>query len=124
MAKARKMWLYDVTVDDVLIYVGISGNPAQRLRTHKHVKTVPKTAEIKPIRCFETFEEALAAEAARIKAKQPPLNPKRHMTAKERRELEKRRKQIFKDAEYQAWLRECARWRKMWDEIEQMLEQT
>jgi len=125
MPKPRKMWLYDVTVDGKLIYVGISSNTKQRLQSHKITKTVPPTSVITPVCCFETFEEAWAAEKARIQEKKPPLNSHNHATAKERRALEKRRKQIFKDAEYAAWQRECEGWRKVWQEVERMMsEQT
>lgn len=69
-----KTALYDVLVDGVIVYVGISNKPDKRLREHKAKRTVPKHAVVQVVRWYETQWDARQAETVRIRLLKPPAN--------------------------------------------------
>ncbi|MFI7890919.1 GntR family transcriptional regulator [Streptomyces sp. CACIS-1.16CA] len=67
--------LYDA--DDVLLYIGISNNPDFRWKAHLYSREPwPKQVTRHVIEWWSTREEAVAAEAAAIKAERPRHNGK------------------------------------------------
>lgn len=66
--------VYEIYVDDDLVYVGCSRHPLRRIKEHKARSRVPRHALLKIVRWYETHEAALAAEARRIRKRKPPLN--------------------------------------------------
>lgn len=69
-----KTALYDILVDGVIVYVGISNKPAKRLREHKAKRRVPKHSVVSVVRWYDTQWDARQAETVRIRLLKPSAN--------------------------------------------------
>lgn len=72
----QKWALYDIYVEDELVYVGVTCRPSIRLSQHRSSKIIPYFAEMRIVQWFDTQAEAFLAETARINELKPPRNGK------------------------------------------------
>ena len=71
--------LYDIFVDDELVYVGMTISPKTRLTNHRNRGVVPHRARLEVVRWFDDRDEAAAAERARIQEFAPKRNRMRYV---------------------------------------------
>ena len=70
--------LYDIFVDDELVYVGMTTSPKTRMVSHYNRGVVPRRAKLKVVRWFDDRKEAFDAERARIRELLPKRNRMRY----------------------------------------------
>lgn len=67
--------VYDITVDDRIVYVGLSKNPVNRKSQIRMKFMLPIfRTKVRVVASYEDRAEGLRAEAERIKALRPPGN--------------------------------------------------
>lgn len=116
MEEAERTAVYDIWYKGALIYVGVANKPKHRFTVHRTHKTFPAISEMKVYQWFSTREEALKAEADRIKELKPAYNIRMRVPDREIRGKKlaaERRKAVVQID----WEDEAERWKKMLGEI-------
>jgi predicted GIY-YIG superfamily endonuclease len=110
--------VYDIFVEHLLVYVGVTSRPNIRVAAHKGKGNIPETAELRVVAWYNSRAEALAAEKARIKELKPPLNSVFAVRAPDRSKVKQRREEITRQA-FEAHVdRKLADAKKFYDDIE------
>lgn len=110
--------VYDIFVEDLRVYVGVTSRPKIREATHKISGNVPETAELRVVAWYNSRAEALAAEKARIKELKPPLNSVFAVRAPDRAKVKQRREEITREAFFAFLDRRESAVKKFNDDIE------
>lgn len=106
--------VYDIFVEHLLVYVGVTSRPKIREATHKGTGNVPETAELRVVAWYNTRAEALAAEKARIEELKPPLNSVYAVRVADRAKVKQRRNEIAREH----WQLKAAAAKKFYEDLE------
>lgn len=90
--------VYDIFVENLRVYVGVTSRPKVREATHKATGNVPEIAELIVVEWYNSRAEAVAAERARIAKFKPPLNSVFAVPTRDRDKVKQRRKEIANEA--------------------------
>lgn len=120
----QRFAVYDLIVDGVVVYVGMSKDPHKRFFWHKVRKKIPRHGTMRVVRWYTDKFRALDAEAARIAEKAPVGNVFHHpdVVAARRAAVQKRKDDAAKrklDAEMERYARNWA----FMHELEELLKQ-